>query len=68
MSQVFAANLSAARAAKGMSKRQLAQAAGIHPAQVTRYENGDQMPMVRQLRKLADALGVTSDDLIVGDF
>ncbi len=52
------------RLAKGMSKRALAEKAGISHSEVHRIENGErQNPSVPMLIALADALGIPQDDI-----
>lgn len=54
------------RLAKGLSKRQLAEKAGISHSEVHRIENGErQNPSVPMLVALADALGIPQDDILV---
>ena len=54
------------RLAKGMSKRQLAELAGISHSEVHRIENGErQNPSVPMLIALANALGIPQDDILV---
>lgn len=54
------------RLAKGLSKRQLAEKAGISHSEVHRIENGErQNPSVPMLVALADALGISQDDILV---
>lgn len=55
--------LRSAREAKSMSQAALARVAGLRPAQVSRFEAGGG-PSVGNLRKLAHALGVSSDFLL----
>jgi transcriptional regulator with XRE-family HTH domain len=55
------------REAAGLSREQLAVAAGISTRQVSRYEDtGDQRqsPTLRVAKRIADALGVSVNDLI----
>ena len=54
------------RLAKGLSKRQLAEKAGISHSEVHRIENGErQNPSVPMLVALANALGIPPDDILV---
>lgn len=52
------------RKAKGMTQRKLSILSGINRVSIARYETGRVSPNVRNLTKLADALGVPVDDLI----
>src|SRR3954447_11537493 len=47
----------------GLSQAGLAAAAGIHTRQITRYESGEQQPALDVGKRLAQALGVTLDEL-----
>jgi transcriptional regulator with XRE-family HTH domain len=52
------------RKAKGWTVFQLATASQIQPSLIFRYESGDiKSPTYANMRALADALGVTTDDL-----
>ena len=54
------------RMAKGLSKRQLAEKAGISHSEVHRIENGErQKPSAPMLIALANALGIPQDDILV---
>ena len=54
------------RMAKGMSKRALAEKAGISHSEVHRIENGErQNPSMPMLIALADALGIPQDDILM---
>ena len=50
----------------GLSQAGLAAAVGIHTRQITRYESGDQQPALGVAQRLAQALGVTLDELAGG--
>ncbi len=47
-----------------MTQADLAEAAGLDQADVSRIERGQREPSGRTLRALADALDVTVDDLV----
>ncbi|MBE2317811.1 helix-turn-helix domain-containing protein [Solirubrobacter sp. CPCC 204708] len=47
----------------GLSQAGLAAAVGIHTRQITRYENGEQQPVLGVAQRLAQALGVSLDEL-----
>src|SRR3954453_4174934 len=47
----------------GLSQAGLASAAGVHARQINRYESGDQQPALGVAHRLAQALGVTLDEL-----
>jgi transcriptional regulator with XRE-family HTH domain len=46
-----------------MSQADLAEAAGVHLRQVRRYESGEQQPVLAVAVRLADALGITMNEL-----
>jgi transcriptional regulator with XRE-family HTH domain len=56
--------MKAAREERGWSQAELAEAAGLPPAAVSRYESGKYEPSVASLRKLLDALGCSADWLL----
>src|SRR3954471_7433839 len=47
----------------GLSQAGLAAAAGVHQRQINRYESGEQQPALGVAHRLAQALGVTLDEL-----
>jgi transcriptional regulator with XRE-family HTH domain len=62
----FAQRLSALRKQKGLTQQQLADRIETHVQQLKRYEAGSSQPTLDVIRKLAVALGVTSDQLLFG--
>lgn len=52
-----------ARTARGLAPHELAAAAAVAPAQLSRYESGAAIPSVQTLVRLAGALGVSLDFL-----
>ena len=52
------------RKTKGLTQQQMAEAAEIHLTQVKRYEAGSSQPSLEALKKIAVALGVTTDSLL----
>ena len=60
----MAARLTKAREARGLTQLQLGERAGVAWAQVSHYENGVR-PTVDNLRKLAVALDVSTDWMLV---
>lgn len=55
------------REAKGMSQTALAMATGYRPESIWKWESGKQVPSAVRLRRLADVLGVTMDDIELTD-
>ena len=55
------------RKAKGLTQTQLAQRIGISLNSVQRYEKNERQPSIDLLFKIANALGVTFLDLVLGD-
>src|SRR4029450_837426 len=51
------------RAALALSQAELAKKAGISLRQLARYEAGDQQPVLSAAVALADALGISMDEL-----
>lgn len=49
-----------------ISQETLAERAGIHRTVISRYENGEQMPLVATLVRLAGALEASTDQLLAG--
>ena len=49
---------------RGMSQKELAEAACLTPASVSRYVNGEREPRVLTVVALADVLGVKPSDII----
>ena len=52
------------RKQKGWTQQQLADEVGVRVLQIRRYENGASQPTLDAIRRLALALGVTTDELI----
>ncbi|MBP3955487.1 helix-turn-helix transcriptional regulator [Gemmata sp. G18] len=59
----FGARLRCARELAGLSQHELAEAAGIHRVNLNRYETDKVKPAVDVAWKLADAVGVSLDEL-----
>lgn len=67
MDSQFGKRLAHARAARSMTQRELADAAGVTWSQISRYEAGKARPRLTVLMKLAEALGVDPNQLSSGD-
>jgi transcriptional regulator with XRE-family HTH domain len=61
---LFPARLRQAREIRGVSQQQLAEAAKLPPSSISHFESGSRKPSFDNLRRLANALDVTTDYLI----
>lgn len=52
------------RKSRGMTQRKLSYLSGVPRVSIARYETGRVSPNIRVLEKLADALGVSIDDIV----
>ncbi len=52
------------RIEKGISQENIATALGVSTATVSRWESGEFIPRAEKLVRLAELLGVTTDDLL----
>ena len=57
-------NLKRIRTKKKMSQGDIARALDVHRAYVSGIENGKRNPTLATIKKLADALGVSADELL----
>lgn len=64
MKEIIAANLIRYRKSLGLSQEQLAQQAGVSRQSINNYENAKTLPDSKILSALANALGITLDDLL----
>lgn len=62
--EVFEERLRAARESRGLSQGALAGRAGLQPSAVSHFETGTRKPSFENLRRLADALRVSTDYLL----
>lgn len=60
----FPTRLRAQRAESGLTQAELAARAGLQQAHVAHYEAGRRAPSLRNLCRLADALGISLDALV----
>ena len=60
MTELIGANLAALLKERGMSQKELAEAAGLTPASVSRYVNGEREPWPATIAALSLALGVAN--------
>jgi transcriptional regulator with XRE-family HTH domain len=63
-SDLFPARLQAAREKRDLSQEDLAKRAGFQPSAISHFETGSRKPSFDNLRRLADALDVTTDYLL----
>lgn len=64
--QEFGERLRAARDRRGLTQKQLAEEAEMHPPRISNYENGDVLPELEGAAKLAAVLDVSLDELVLG--
>jgi transcriptional regulator with XRE-family HTH domain len=64
MSKIFTDRLKAARTLRGWNQADLADATKLQVSAISHFETGTRSPSFDNLRKLADALKVTTDYLI----
>lgn len=60
------ARLAEVRRAHGLTQAQLAAASGVHRVTIARLELGEVSPKLETLERIADALGVTIDEVVRG--
>ena len=63
-SEVFPGRLRAAREKRGLNQGELASRAGLQASAISHFETGTRKPSFDNLRRLADALDVTTDYLL----
>ena len=63
-SKIFSARLRAMRERRNLKQSELAERAGLQAAAVSHFETARRAPSFDNLRRLADALNVTTDYLI----
>ena len=54
------------RTAQKLSRAALARASGVSESAIKQYENGTRQPQAEQVRKIASALGISTDYLYYG--
>ena len=65
--RVIGEQIRKARVARGWTQAQLAFRAGLRESAICKYERGYFEPRINTLRKIAKALGVTTDYLLGDD-
>jgi transcriptional regulator with XRE-family HTH domain len=63
-SEVFPERLRSARDKRGLNQGDLAKRAGLQASAISHFETGTRKPSFDNLRRLADALDVTTDYLL----
>ena len=63
----FGPTVRAVRKAKGMTQRDLAEATGLTPAAICAYEKGERYPNFPAAVKVAEALGLSLDEMVKGE-
>jgi transcriptional regulator with XRE-family HTH domain len=64
MENLFKDRLRAAREMRSLSQSELAEKAGFQPSAISHFETGGRSPSFDNLKRLADALSVTTDYLL----
>lgn len=60
----FNENLKLARLNKGMSQKYVAEQIGVAKSTYSLYESGNREPNVQTIKKIADVLSVSADELL----
>lgn len=63
-SEIFGQKLKTARELRGLNQEQLADRSGLQASAISHFETGNRKPSFENLKKLADALGVSTDYLL----
>ncbi len=63
---VFGEILKRLRQEKQLSQQELANLIGVHVRQVSKYEMGTSMPTLDRIRRMAETLDVSADELVFG--
>ena len=58
--------MTVAREAKSLTKEKLGKVVSVHHSQIGRYEKGGSKPLAEVLKKMANALDVSTDYLMNG--
>ena len=62
----FAQTLKRLRQEKGISQQELADLIGVHVRQVSKYEMGTSLPTLERIKRMAEVLGVSADEIVFG--
>ena len=63
---VFGEILKRLRLERSLSQQELADLVGVHVRQVSKYEMGTSLPTLERIRRMAEVLDVSADDLVFG--
>lgn len=63
MGEKFNENLKEARIKKGLSQKEVADNIGVAKSTYSLYESGNREPNVQTIKKIADFLGISADEL-----
>lgn len=63
MGEYFYENLKLAREQKGLSQKDVAEKIGVAKSTYSLYESGNREPNVQTIKKIANALDVSADEL-----
>ena len=64
MGDNFNENLKASREKRGMTQKEVADTIGVAKSTYSLYESGNREPNVQTIKKIADTLNVSADDLL----
>lgn len=64
MGEKFNENLKIARERKGLSQKDIAEGIGVAKSTYSLYESGNREPNVQTIKKIADILNVSADELL----
>lgn len=64
MGDYFNENLKYAREQKGLSQKEVSEKIGVAKSTYSLYESGNREPNVQTIKKIADVLGVSADELL----
>ena len=66
MTESFPQTLKRLRQQRKISQQQLADLIGVHVRQVSKYEMGVCLPTLERIRRMAEVLEVSADELVFG--
>lgn len=62
----FAQTIKRLRQEKTLSQQELADLIGVHVRQISKYEMGTSLPTLERIRRMAEVLEVSADELVFG--